>query len=361
MNNRKKIKILTKAYRFYYRCRIRYLTKAAYRSSRIDRKWFELFSFAAEDRPSEHTYKVLKGFLAGRIQLRKRAAGEIVKNAGHMEPVILCVEKNSLIYLQRFLPYYRDLGIKHFIFIDNASEDGSAEYLGRQDDVTLYSAPFPFESHRKVGWLLQAVEENGVNQWYLRVDSDEFLTWEGMEESGITGMLAKVRKRGMHSIRSVMVDMYPSWKLMENTHDDNRFLKDFIYFDGGESYYVDAQSGGIYGGMRSRTTGAHLRMDKYILFNPAYKSIPVSNHDITGLHDEAESVCRCALRHYKFLPSEKSKYEYLVKEKKSGYSAFAEVKKYGTILEGNVRAVSVCSKIYEYPESLRCIDFIKPL
>ena len=361
MSSQKKIRALTALYRFYYRYRIRHLTEVSFRHGRIDRNWYELFTYAADDKPSEHTYKVLKSFWADHIQLRKRAVRQLPKKAGDMEPVLLCVEKNSLIYLRKLLPYYRELGIHHFIFIDNASDDGSAEYLDSQDDVTLYSAPYPFESHAKVGWMLQAIQENGVDQWYLRVDSDEFLTWEGMEESGIAGMLEKMKARGSQSIRAVMVDMYPNRNLMQNSHDDAQFMEDYVYFDGGESYHMDPTCGRVFGGMRNRAVGAHLRMDKYILFDPAHKNIPVSNHDLTGIREETEFACRCALRHYKFLVSEKEKYAFMVKEKKAGYSQFKEVKKYSKILNGDVNAFSECSVLYEAPASLRSIDFLKPL
>ena len=75
------------------------------------------------------------------------------------------------------------MGVRHFVFIDNGSGDGTEQFLMGQEDVTLYSAPWPFEHRRKSGWLLQAIEETGTDRWYLRLDSDEFLTWEGMETS----------------------------------------------------------------------------------------------------------------------------------------------------------------------------------
>ena len=39
--------------------------------------------------------------------------------------LLLCTLRNERIRLPYFLRYYRDLGINHFLFVDNGSDDGS--------------------------------------------------------------------------------------------------------------------------------------------------------------------------------------------------------------------------------------------
>lgn len=40
--------------------------------------------------------------------------------------------RNERIRLPYFLKYYRDMGVSHFLIIDNGSDDGSREYLAEQ-------------------------------------------------------------------------------------------------------------------------------------------------------------------------------------------------------------------------------------
>ena len=43
--------------------------------------------------------------------------------------LLVCTMRNEKIRLPYFLEYYRALGINHFLFVDNGSDDGSADYL----------------------------------------------------------------------------------------------------------------------------------------------------------------------------------------------------------------------------------------
>ena len=336
---------------------IKQMARRAYWAGNIDGEWKNNLFLMAEDIPSVHTYEMLKGFLGEKIVLKKQASSW----GGAHTPTVLCVEKNSITYMKKFIPYYRDLGIGHFVFIDNGSDDGTAEFLEEQEDVTLYSAPFPFEHHRKAGWLLQALRETGTDGWYLRLDADEFLSWEGMEESSVPELVAKMERHGMGTFRTILADMYPSWPLMDGIHDDDCFMEDFIYFDDASSYRLDTEKDEFFGGMRNRTTGADLRMDKYVIFRPDRGYIPITNHDMTGIRNGEERKCRGILRHYKFLPSESEKYRHISTDKNSGYSGFRQVSKYGRLTDGRINPLSGHSIRYVSSSSIKKIGFIEPL
>ena len=54
--------------------------------------------------------------------------------------ILLCATlRNEKVRLPFFLRYYRDLGIDHFLIIDNGSDDGSREYLAEQPDVSVWT------------------------------------------------------------------------------------------------------------------------------------------------------------------------------------------------------------------------------
>lgn len=347
-------------YSFYQRICIsviKHMALQAGRKGRIDEEWKKILFLAAEDRPSIHTYKMLKGFMGEKIILKKRAASWDDPET----PAILCVEKNSLTYMKYFIPYYRELGVGHFIFIDNGSSDGTEAFLQEQGDVTLYTAPYPFENHRKAGWLLQALQEAGTARWYLRLDADEFLSWEGMEGSSVPELILKMEQHGMGTFRAIMTDMYPSYSLMDGTHEDDRFMEDFIYFDDASSFRLSSETDEIFGGMRSRTTGADLRMDKYVIFRPDRGYIPLTNHNMTGIRNDEERKCRGILRHYKFLPSEGEKYRHISMDKKSGYSGFKQVSKYRKLVDEEINALSDHSIRYDSSVSIQKLDLVDPL
>lgn len=332
------------------------ISEQGYRQGKIDLEWKKLLFMAAEQSPSIHTYKAIKSFLGDKIILQKNARTENART----DPVILCVLKDSLVYMKKFIPYYRELGIRHFVFIDNGSTDGTLEYLMKQDDVTLFTAPFPYEYDIKAGWHLQTLQYSGIDKWYLRVDADEFLTWEGMEGSSIPELIAKMESHNMGTYRALMVDMYPSYSLMDGKHDDESFMEDYIFFDDDSSYSINSENGKVFGGMRNRTAGANLEMDKYVIFHPGRGCIPLSSHNMTGVHNEEKKI-RGILRHYKFLPSDSEKYYNISTQKKSGYSSFKQVSKYKKMIQGTTTAFTENSIRYESSKSIREISFIEPL
>ena len=333
------------------------ISEQGYRQGKVDLEWKNLLLMAAEQSPSIHTYKMMKSFLGDKIILQKNARTENSK-AG---PVILCVLKDSLVYMQKFIPYYRELGIRHFVFIDNGSTDGTLEYLMKQDDVTLFTAPYPYGYARKAGWHLQALQYSGIDKWYLRLDADEFLTWENMEGSSIPELIDIMESHDMGTYRALMVDMYPSYSLMDGKHDDESFMEDYIFFDDDSSYSVNSETGDVFGGMRNRTAGANLKMDKYVIFHPGRGCIPLTNHNMTGIHNEEEKKIRGILRHYKFLPSDSEKYYFISTQKKSGYSSFKQVSKYKKMTQGTTTVFTENSIRYESSKSIQKIRFIEPL
>lgn len=64
----------------------------------------------------------------------------IVQNLISRESILLfSTLRNEKICLPFFLRYYRDLGVNHFLFVDNGSDDGGREYLAQQPDVSVWT------------------------------------------------------------------------------------------------------------------------------------------------------------------------------------------------------------------------------
>lgn len=286
-------------------------------------EWKQMFVDMCNSKPPIVNFeKLFEGFVFERIKLIKEA---VTKN-NFDAPIVICTQKDNYVYLIKFLPYYRNLGVKHFVFIDNNSSDGSFDYLKAQDDVTLFSAPYAFNGTKKAGWKLQALSYIGLNHWYLWLDSDEFIVYPRMEEMKLHDYIQKLESKKIVNVRGFMLDMYPEYKLFDSAKSKDSFYSDYIYFDPDSNFYR-MKNGKLSGGVRRRCLGINLRLDKTPLIYCKAGNIPRGNHSTYPAIKQPEENFGCVLKHYKFLPSEREKYK-LIAKADSGYSSVGSLQKY---------------------------------
>ena len=62
--------------------------------------------------------------------------------------------KDEYVRLPYFLEYYRNLGVGHFLFVDNGSSDEGPNYLQQQSDVSLWKTKHSYRQSRfGMDWL----------------------------------------------------------------------------------------------------------------------------------------------------------------------------------------------------------------
>lgn len=261
-------------------------------------------------------------------------------------PVVICAEKNNLIYLKELLPYYRNLGVSHFVFIDNDSNDQSYNFLLKQEDVTLFKAPYKFNGLRKVGWKLQALATIGLNHWYLWLDSDEFIVYKHMEEKNLCEYIEELDKRKVINVGGFMLDMYPDDEIMNGKNNDD-FITNYKYFDKDNQYYV-FNNDNLFGGMRNRTLGLNnIRLDKTPLIYCKEDNLPFGNHDTLKKRIGITNNFGCVLKHYKFIPNSKDIFIKRATANDSGYANKTAQEKYANLIEKNL----MCDLSQEYKDS----------
>lgn len=132
-------------------------------------------------------------------------------------PVILvAVARNEKTLMPHFLAHYRRLGVRHFVLVDNLSDDGTREYLLAQPDVVLYSADTDYrDSHYGVAWQQAVLGAHALGRWVVLADIDEMLVYEDCEHRPITEWLAGLQAQGHDAALTLMVDMYPPGELAE--------------------------------------------------------------------------------------------------------------------------------------------------
>ena len=49
--------------------------------------------------------------------------------------ILISVVRDELLLLEYFIQHYAQLGVTHFVFVDNGSEDDTVEYLLNKTDI----------------------------------------------------------------------------------------------------------------------------------------------------------------------------------------------------------------------------------
>lgn len=124
--------------------------------------------------------------------------------------VIISVIRNEEVRLPYFLRYYRDLGIEHFLFVDNDSADGSLAYLSGQPDCSVWSTTASYRRARfGLDWVNWLARRYCVGRWVLHVDVDEFFVFPFCDTRPIRALTDWLDGSGIRSFGTMLIDMYP--------------------------------------------------------------------------------------------------------------------------------------------------------
>lgn len=118
--------------------------------------------------------------------------------------------RNEQIRLPYFLRYYRELGVRHFLMVDNGSDDGSTEYLLAQPDVSLWRTEASYKSSRYgIDWINWLLRKYGTGHWTLTVDPDEFFVYPFCDTRPIDALTDWLDTYDIRAFPAMMLDMYP--------------------------------------------------------------------------------------------------------------------------------------------------------
>jgi len=235
------------------------------------------------------------------------------------EVSVVCLVKNGMEYLESFINYYSDLGVKHFVFIDNCSTDGTMEYLMNRDRVTLYRTELPHKHYESE--IRRTVIENFFNDsWCLCVDIDEFFDYPGSDKISLSQFLEFLNKKAYTAVVAYMLDMFPIKRESDNAYQCGSFTDNYCYYDISAvkkgAYFdhnpnfcnynilADKSFKFCYGGVRRRYFGKDA--SKYILIKHPLMFIDGKIEPVTDPHFCNKAYVAdvsCILKHYKFTDS----------------------------------------------------------
>lgn len=191
---------------------------------------------------------------------RRRQLSPVVDRTGGIAPgdilCFLCV-RNEAQRLPFVLDHHRKLGIGHFLIVDNASIDGTADLLSAQPDVSLWQTAASYKAARFgmdwLGWLLL---RHGHGHWCLTLDADEILIYPHWQTRPLQALTSWLDRQGQPALGALTLDLYPEGPVSTAAHqpgdDPTRTLP---WFDSG-NYLVQVQPRmqnlWIQGGARAR-------------------------------------------------------------------------------------------------------------
>lgn len=283
--------------------------------------------------------------------------------------VLICPAKNELDNLKLIYEHYKKLGVKSFAFIDNMSDDGTAEYFSSFNDVNVYLASEKYTSLRRQVWINRVMAHYGFDKWYLVIDSDEFLDYNDSENKSIYDVIEHCKKNNIKRAKALMLDMYPKSIVFNGEKTD--FLNTYKYFDksgytkivGKDALLID----GLQGGVRVRIFTQNDDdkkpwLTKFPLIYIQRGDIQYQSHMSYPFYKNFKSDNIMVLRHYKFLPTDLEKYRQRVKD--GNFSAGSkEYVQYVSMMEkGSIdfwnESVSATA---DSDSSYYCIKELKPI
>ena len=282
------------------------------------------------------------------------------------DPIVLCVVKNEIARLPVFMDYYRrEVGVKAFAFLDDHSTDGSHEFLLNQPDVSLYASDASYTSMRRVAWLNRMIEAEGLNRWYLIVDADELFDYCGRESKKIDQMIRFLEVHKQSRVRALMVDMFAKDRLFSDELKDNNQIVQ-VYRRFFPEYHYESQNNIVGGGRFElfRLAGIEANspcVTKYPLIRVDPYDFLINAHFNYPRERNKPVAPNTVLRHYKFLPTDKEKYDERIR-KGNFHQNSIEYKTYRMLENDDVYAAFIANtQEYDGYDSLTAIPVLSDL
>ncbi|GGE15507.1 Glycosyl transferase family 2 [Gemmobacter megaterium] len=138
--------------------------------------------------------------------------------------ILACVcLRNERIRLPYFFDYYRKLGVRHFLVIDNGSDDGSREWLADQPDASVWTTTASYKQARYgVDWQNWLLRRYGHGHWCLTVDPDEFLVYPFCDTRPLRALTDWLDASSIRAFAAMMLDMYPKGRIDEQAYAEGQ-------------------------------------------------------------------------------------------------------------------------------------------
>ncbi len=169
---------------------------------------------------------------------KRRELASFVNKTETIKPddiLVFSTLRNERIRLPFFLNYYRNIGVGHFLIVDNGSDDGSLEYLSEQEDVSVWTTRHSYKRARfGVDWLNWLARKYAHGHWALTVDPDEFFIYPFADTRNLRALTDWLDASSIRSFSAMLLDMYPKGPLdAQPYHEGQDPFEIACWFDSG--------------------------------------------------------------------------------------------------------------------------------
>ena len=167
------------------------------------------------------------------------------------------VVQNERDRLPHTLAHHRRLGVQRFFVIDNASTDGTFDYLLNQPDTHVFVTDDGYQDARLgIDWLEPLLQDYGMDRWCLVIDADEHFVYPDCESLSISEFCEALDARELNCVATLFIDLYADKAIAQTTLQPGRSpIECCPYFDRTGYYSLPPQGSRlprIYGGVRAR-------------------------------------------------------------------------------------------------------------
>ncbi|SNY38358.1 Glycosyltransferase involved in cell wall bisynthesis [Pseudooceanicola antarcticus] len=291
------------------------------------------------------------------------------------EVLLFVCLRNEALRLPYFMSHYRSLGVSHFLVVDNGSQDGSAEWMADQGDVSIWRTGRSYRAARFgmdwLGWLLM---RHGHGHWCLTVDADELLVTPGMES--LPRLTRRLEVAGRPAMGALMLDLLPEAPLGQGIYQPGEDPVQLLtHFDPGPfRARWQARHGNLWlqGGSRDRVFFAEtperaptlnklplVRWNRrYAYLNSTHSLLPARlNALYSGPEGDDPSG---VLLHTKFLPDSPSRARE-ERSRREHFGAPEDFDDYYRAVAAGAQMLSPASLRYESPEQLEYLGLMQAL
>jgi Glycosyl transferase family 2 len=150
---------------------------------------------------------------------------------GPNDLLVISVVRNGAVYIRSFMEHYLSLGVKHFVFLDNGSTDGTLEKLKTFDNATLVETKAPYRKYENTMKRYLA-ERFSRGRWHLCADIDEYFNYPCADRLSLRDFLRYLNHNNYTAVATQMLDRFSDLPFSQwQTGPDYPLAVKFPYYD----------------------------------------------------------------------------------------------------------------------------------
>jgi glycosyl transferase family 2 len=234
---------------------------------------------------------------------------------GTDELVVLCLVRNGRTYVRSFVEHYYSMGVKHMVFLDNGSTDGTVEALKGYDNVTVLRSILPFKRYQML-MKQYLIERFGRGRWTLSVDMDELFDYPYSDVVSLKALLGYLKENSYTAVVAQMLDMFPQEPVSDAVSYEDEPLRELHrFYDISNVREQDYWEFPFVSGVGNVLSNKEIGIYRNGIQNTVFGTLPaLTKHPLIFLDGEVKPVDRsahsvsnariadltCVLFHYKF-------------------------------------------------------------